>query len=285
MTALAAHEEAFVGNRAALFSIMPHPALRPFVHAYWFVKDIDGLHEGRPIHTAPYAGAVLTVNIGRPNAMVGGPVVPSVSLLGVQTSGRQWQSWAETYFVMVMLSPIGLARLFPHVGAQTCDRLIELNTMIGDSEAHRLVTAVAAAWAPARIVAHLDAWLGRWLNRTPEVPELGKLTHALQQLMEGGKVDQVAGELGVSRRQLHRWSVHHLGTGPKQLAEVARLQASLHARQQGGDPWQGYSDQAHAIRDWQRRIRITPGRYAPKDRSPMAVTFGGSSPDAPAFYL
>lgn len=271
-------------DRAALVSVLPHPSLRPFVQAYWFVKDIDGQHEGQPIHTAPHAGAVLTVNIGRPNAMIDGPLVPAVSLLGVQTEARQWRSWAETYFVMALLSPAGLVRLFPHAGSWARDRLIELNAVVGDLQAHRLSHAVAAAWEPARIAAHLDVWLTDRLSRTPPVPELSKLAHAMQRLLHGGCVHRVAGELGVSRRQLHRWSVDHLGTGPKELAEIARLQNSLRALQLGADPWQGYSDQAHATRDWRRRLRVTPGEYRRTGSSPMATTFVRSSPDAPAFY-
>jgi hypothetical protein len=86
-----------------LLSLKSAPSLQPFVLGYWFVKDWAGEYEGHPIETAPHPGAVLSVNIGRPNATGDGQLAPPVSLLGLQTSARKWRSWSETYFVMAML--------------------------------------------------------------------------------------------------------------------------------------------------------------------------------------
>lgn len=266
----------------ALAPVMP---LRPFVAGYWFVEDLPGVHAGLPVQTSPFPGAVLTVNFGRPNAMIDGPLVPTTSLLGVQTVGRGWRSWEETSFVMVMLTVPGLVRLFPHGGGASADALVELGGMLGDAEARGLATASGATEQPERVGRALDAWLLGRLERVAAVRELPRLTAACGMLGAGRQVQAAAAAVGVTRRQLGRWFREHVGVGPKVLADVMRLDASVRAVQRGhGDALEGFADQPHQIRAWRRRLGLTPGRYGRAEPSPMAVAFGRRG-DAPAFYL
>lgn len=264
----------------------PHVALRRYVAGYWFVEDIAGTYEGRAIWTAPFNGAVFTVNIGRPNAMVGGPVVPRISLLGPQSERRQWLSWAETCFAMAILTPAGLARLFPHHGTSTRDRLVELSALLGEGATGGLMVDATAAPDFGSLAECLDRWLLARLEQVPPLAVLNRIDFARRALASGASVEQAAATLEVSRRQLHRWFVDHLGRGPREFAALERLQASLRAHQwRSGDPLAGYSDQSHRIRDWRRRLGLTPGQYTSCAISPMAETFQTSAVEAPAFYL
>lgn len=269
-----------------LLHLVPAPPLRPFVAGYWFVEDLPGEHEGRPIRTSAHAGAVLTFNFGRPNAMVGGPLVPHASLLGVQTMARAWRSWSETYFVMAMLTVRGVARLFPGTGEASADRLVELGAIAGDRVARTAHEDLFAAWDPDAVRTRLDRWLLARIERVTPPSELGRLARAHARLRAGHSVHAAAMAAGVSRRQLSRWCREHLGIGPKRLMDLERLQASVRALQlQRADPRAGYADQAHQIRTWRQRLGLTPGAYARTDPSPMAAHFVASTPEAPAFYL
>ncbi|MBB3007910.1 helix-turn-helix domain-containing protein [Cupriavidus alkaliphilus] len=272
---------------AAMFQVhAPCPSLTPYVDGYWFVQDLEGAYAGSDITTCPYPGAVLSVNFGRPNAMVGGPTVPAVSLLGFQSASRRWQSWSDTYFVMAMLSGAGLARLFPGIGPDCRDQLLDLAGYLGDQASHALSADLSAAWMPARIVARLDAWLLRRLSALREPAALPSMRAAHALLRQGRQVQEVASLMAVSRRQLNRWFEQQLGLGPKQLMELERLQHSIQAVQCGaGDALHGYSDQAHQIRAWRRRVAQTPGAYARGGQSPLAASFGQRPAGAPAFYL
>ncbi|EYS86834.1 transcriptional regulator [Cupriavidus sp. SK-4] len=266
--------------------IAPCAALAPYVNGYWFVQDLAGVYAGRRIMTCPYPGAVLSVNFGRPNAMEGGPTVPQVSLLGFQSTSRQWRSWPDTYFVMAMLSGAGLARLFPGVGPDCKDRLLDLAGYLGDGAAHALSADLSAAWTPARIACQLDAWLLRRMTAIRPPAELAAISGAHALLRQGRQVQEVASLTAVNRRQLNRWFERHLGLGPKQLMDLERLQSSIQAVQRGeGDALSGYSDQPHQIRSWRRRLAQTPGDYARNGPSPLAEYFGRLPDDAPAFYL
>lgn len=270
----------------SLFSVLrPHPALGEWVSGYWFVQDLEGRHAGAPVRTAATPLAVLSVNLGRPNA-TGDQLVPRVSLLGVQTRARSWRSWEDTYFVMAMLSPAGLARLFPGAGAASSDALLDLGEAVGDALTSRLAAAVQAAWSRPRIAQCLDEWLLARMEAVAVRAELRRLLRAQLALDGCGSVEQAAAAAGVHRRQLHRWYTQHFGVGPRQMMELQRLQASVRTVQRGGDGADGYADQAHQIRSWRKRLELTPGAYARAAPSTMGARVRElQDAERPVFYL
>lgn len=268
-------------------ALAPAPALSTLVQSYWFIQDLAGDHEGRPILTSPIPFAVLSVNMGRPNATEDGALVPRASMLGLQSRVRSWRSWSDTYFVMAMLTVPGIVRLFPHAGAGSADRLLDLGAITGDARADALAGGVDPAASPRKIASQLDHWLiGRLANAEP-VAEARQMMAAHDILRQGGRVDQAADAAQVDRRHLQRWFNRHLGIGPKALADLERLHGSLRGVQSGqGDCGEGFSDQAHQIRNWKRRLGTTPGAYAEQGPSALAAHFSaqGQAP-GPAFYL
>lgn len=267
-------------------SVRPAPHLSALVQAYWFIQDLPGDHAGSLIRTSPVPLSVLSVNMGRPNAQEDGRLVPKASVLGLQSRARVWQSWSETYFVMAMLTIPGFARLFPNVGVDGADKLLDLGAIAGDAPARSLTDGIGADLEPRRIAAILDEWLTARLTSGSPITELGQITRAHDILRHGGTVRRAAEDAQVSRRQLHRLFQRHLGIGPQELLALERLHSSLGGVQTGrGDPLQGFSDQAHQIRSWRRRLGVTPGAYSRAERTPMASHFSRDCELGPAFYL
>lgn len=267
-------------------ALPPSPLLAPDVQGYWFVEDREGAYAGTPIRTTPHPGAVLSVNFGRPNAMEGGPTVPRVSLLGIQSVSRRWRSWSDTSFVMAMLTCVGLTRLFPGVGSACRDQLVELGALVGDGVTHGVADDLTAAWEPHRVARRLDRWLLRRLETVKAPPEFLRLTQAYALLRGGQPIQEVARTVEVTRRQLTRWFERHVGMPPKQVMGLERLQSSVRAVQsRRGDALLGYSDQARQIRSWRRRLDLTPGQYARGGSSPLATSFGRYGAQAPSYYL
>jgi AraC-like DNA-binding protein len=86
-------------------------------------------------------------------------------------------------------------------------------------------------------------------------------------------VTEVAGELGVSERQLQRRVCDAVGYGPKMLARVLRfrrLQALAPAPLAELALDAGYADQAHMTAEVTRLAGISPVRFL-KDRTPTAA--------------
>lgn len=268
-------------------TLRPAPQLASFVASYWFVKDIQGDFEGQPICTSPTPMAVLSVNLGRANAAEDGSLVPSTSLLGLQSRTRSWRSWSDTNFVMAMLSVPGIVRLFPHAGAGTADRILDLGALIGDACSRSLARRINSDMNPKQIASQLDKWLIARVHASTPVRESTRLAAAHDILRCGGSVVKAAEAADIDRRQLQRWFHRHLGVGPKDLADLERLQKSLRSVQtKHGDSHAGFSDQAHQIRTWRRRLGVTPTVYDKMDCSPMAAYFSSNDGETgPAFYL
>lgn len=270
-----------------LLSMRPAPQLSALVQAYCFIEDLPGDCQGSLIRTSPVPLAVLSVNMGRPNAQEDGRLVPRASILGLQSRARAWRSWSETYFVMAMLTIPGLVRLFPSVGADSADMLLDLGAIAGDAPTRSLTDDIGADQGPRRIATTLDNWLIARLASTSPLTEFRQITVAHDILRRGGTVERAERTAHVNRRQLHRLFHRHLGVGPKELADLERLQSSLSGVQTGsGDPLHGFSDQAHQIRSWRRRLGVTPGAYGRTARTPMAIEFGRDCNGlGPAYYL
>ncbi len=266
--------------------LSPSAPLAPYVTGYWLVEDWSGEHAGQPIRTSPQAGAVLSFNFGRPNLTEAGTPVPSVSLLGLQPCARTWRSDAQTRFVMVMLNLRGLARLFPGIGSLIAGQLADLADLEGSLTCRAAHADVTRRWSPAEVRSSIERWLAARLDRVPEPRELGRLAFARERLRAGDSVEAAARAAGVSRRQLARWFREHTGISPRSWVDLERLQGSLQASQRRhGDPADGYSDQAHQIRAWRRRLGVTPGAYARAAPSLLARMEAEASNAGPTFYL
>jgi AraC-like DNA-binding protein len=241
--------------------IEPSSHLFDYIDGYVYARDLVGQYSGRPIRTVPRPGAVLTVNLGRPNRTSEGLSTPAVSLLGLQTESRTWYSDGGTHLVMALLSPAGFARLAQAAGGEIADSLLNLSSLLGDREVSVLLDSVnSVRTGPVRA---LDSWLLRHLSKEHQGADSRSAEAACVALSKVSRVDTAAERLGVSRRHLSRIVSRHLGISPKTLIELHRLERSIRAIQSGsGEPAGGYADQAHQIREWRRRLGITPGRYS-----------------------
>ncbi|MBC8056292.1 MAG: AraC family transcriptional regulator, partial [Rhizobiales bacterium] len=85
-------------------------------------------------------------------------------------------------------------------------------------------------------------------------------------------------EQHVSRRQLERDFNRWLGTSPRHLSQVARVQAVSRKAQAGGALADiaadvGFADQAHMSRVVRQLTGLTPRRFVQPCWSPMATAF------------
>ncbi len=80
-------------------------------------------------------------------------------------------------------------------------------------------------------------------------------------LRQGGRVQQIADDLGWSARRLHRKCLHAFGYGPSALGAILRFQRALNLA--AGRPLAtaateaGYADQAHLARETRRLAGVT----------------------------
>jgi AraC-like DNA-binding protein len=98
-----------------------------------------------------------------------------------------------------------------------------------------------------------------------------RIERALQRLDQGGgdgqraRVAIVAGELGLSERQLERLFLERVGVSPKHYARLRRFEHAAQLTRDGRASGEiafatGYTDQAHFIREFRRFTGTTPRR-------------------------
>jgi AraC-like DNA-binding protein len=103
---------------------------------------------------------------------------------------------------------------------------------------------------PGQALERLAALAARLLQRSPPDPAIAEAARRLRHPRQ--RIDRLAGDLGLSERQLRRRCLAAAGYGPKTLQRVLRFQAFLAADQpdlarRALDA--GYADQAHLTRD------------------------------------
>jgi AraC-like DNA-binding protein len=130
------------------------------------------------------------------------------------------------------------------------------------SELLDLSPGLAQVWAPAaarrlaeRVAADPAGTLRAWLAervREQQADPLGERVHALAR--QAAPVAQMAAELGLSARQLHRRCLPVFGYGPRRLTRILRMTRALD-QARSGRPLAGvaaacgYADQAHLSRE------------------------------------
>jgi AraC-like DNA-binding protein len=100
-------------------------------------------------------------------------------------------------------------------------------------------------------------------------------------------VDAIAASVGLTRRQLERLFLRHVGLAPKSLMRIHRVQralAVLDGRAGAGSPRPGtdtafacgYADQAHFVREFRALAGSTPGEHLVR-RAGLTGVFVGAS--------
>lgn len=112
----------------------------------------------------------------------------------------------------------------------------------------------------------------------------GEVGHALAALTRGARVQEVADEVGFSRRRLSTLVRGECGLAPKEFQRIARFRASRQAlaarpraRLAEVAATTGYSDQAHLTREWTALAGCTPTTWL-REEFPFVQDGGGADP-------
>ena len=147
--------------------------------------------------------------------------------------------------------------------------------IVGDGEVQRFHAQASAAADRDSLRQTVDDWLRRRFARSASRQDHQRLAAAVARIARPEQtVSSTAQMLDISERQLERSFREHLGLSPKRYQQVHRVTRSLQRTLSGqGDPMDGYSDQAHQIRNWQTHLGFTPGQLRRHGASPMGAMF------------
>jgi AraC-like DNA-binding protein len=265
-------------------------ALRPYVSAL-MASDVSATGP-LPLAIAPHESLVLSVQLGRTSDCLEqkGAHGENTCLTGIRHWTGAFTCAGDCNTLFALLTPLGSVHLLesqpldhmPRIRARVDELLDRQFTRSLESDVALAGTLDAklhafAAWLEARVTtqrrltsAALRA--GRAAMRVCDEPTVA--------------IDTLADEQHVSRRQLERDFGQWLGTSPRHLAQVARVQAVSRKAQSGASLADiaadvGFADQAHMSRVVRQLTGLTPQRFTRAGRTPIAAAFrratGGST--------
>lgn len=262
-----------------LGALRPSAPLAPFVDHYWFSASASApvtvlLPDGRVDLVLECTGAGTAVAVyGSVTARTTLALVPGARYVGVQ------------------FRPGGARHFLDAAAHELTDRAVA-----GDDALKVCLAPAFDADDPHAVIARLDAALLRHLRHTqPAAARVDGLIARVEQARGSVRIDALAAQSGVSRRQIERDFLDAVGLAPKAFAAIVRFRHAGERLRAGMPPIEaalaaGYADQSHLSRDFQRYAQLTPAAYTrgdvaflqdskrlPGDDDGLIVTEGTSS--------
>jgi AraC-like DNA-binding protein len=254
--------------------VRPAERLRPLVASY-IGFDMAGWPPGR--HRGLPSGSLsLVISLGAPLVVrdAGGADISAAATIGgLRSSPVDIIHDGTQRGVQLELTPRGARALLGLPAAALAQGVWPLDDVAGSPRARELIESLAAAPGPAERVQVLDRVLARWAvdDRCP-ADGCPAAVDATWRLLTGSagsvSVTDIAGQVGLGRRQLSQIVRAELGLTPKTVARILRFsQAGRYLRSGRTTSLAetaavcGYYDQAHLTNDWRRLSGCTPGEW------------------------
>ena len=254
---------------------LPAPPLRAAITTYYMVK-VSGPGTVRDQIFPEWPNFRLILSGKWEAKFPDAPVAP-VPAAGV-TGALERAVWVEGtagIMVGVGLMPQGWPRLTGRPADEFTNQMRPMSDCLGpvaDSLFEQL--KAAAPQGDAALYAILDEVLGGLLTDAPEA-ELVAKAHAALQDPSVQTVGDWAGIVGLSSRQLERFSLRYFGLSPKRLLRRQRVLRTLAAMRESHGTWSQsidhqFTDQAHFIHEFNYYMGVSPGAYLARHQPIMA---------------
>jgi AraC-like DNA-binding protein len=251
--------------------ITPHPLLSPYLAKISVFESSGRLPAEERKLIVPNANFKLTLTYQ--NGIVAGigdktfvQFEHRLSLTGLIDSPvtLDAQDDAQTGTIIVEFNPIGAYRFFHLSYTEVKNQIVELGDLIGNpaEELQSQLREVNAIHLKLQI---LQNFLIRQLEKTVGDPIYD---YCIDRILQAGgllTVKQLERDTGYSSRWLHTKFSEHLGTGPKNLAEIIRFKQVYQTYSAGANNqslteqiYYNYHDQSHFIRAFKRFTGTTP---------------------------
>jgi len=234
----------------------PHESLAPFVSHYWL--SLDRL---TPTYTALPDGCIDIVIEATDSAA-------RAWVYGTTTRRTDIPVMPRRHYLGIRFKP-GQGRHFVPVSAR---ELTDHHARVDDVTGFSL-DRIAERVTSETVFSELDAVLAAWTAQRPPRPhKVDAAIRAIDALPGNARIDLIAKEIGVSRRQLERLFLDQVGVSPKQYAMFERCHRVLRrltgrSRTSLADAAlaAGYADQSHMTRELVRLTGETPTRLSRRD--------------------
>jgi len=257
------------------FAARPHPSLRPYVRELLWVRSEE------PRVQVLLPETTLTMVLRRAGGtFVGTTALPLVVVSGLQRTARRVWHGAGSSLVIIRFTETGAAAVLRDRVDQLYNQTSALESFLPRRDIDDIQSRLAETSDPRRqIVAVEQFLLGRIRQHRPVVPQVEAAASIIRN--SGGRlpITAIARTVGMSQSSLERHFREAVGTSPKMLSRLSRLQNVCRLWDSGRTLTDisfeaGYSDQPHMVHDF----RLFTGR------SPEEFFRSASPRNLPTFY-
>jgi len=263
-------------------SIPVSGALRPYVNA--LVAAELSTAGPLPLAIAPHESMVLSVQLGRASDCIEqkGAHGENTCLTGIRRWTGSFTGAGDCVTLFALLTPLGSVRLLE---SQPLDQVPRIRARVDELLDRKLTRRLESDIAVGKTLEDKLRVFGSWLEarataqRRLTTAALRAGRAAMRVCSEPGiPMETLADEQHVSRRQLERDFGQWIGTSPRHLAQVARVQ-TVSRKALGAATLAdiaadvGFADQAHMTRVVRQLTGLTPQRLRRAGRTPIASAF------------
>lgn len=237
-----------------------------------------------PLAVVPHESMVLRVQLGRGEDPLGQkcPSGLHAALTGIREVTESFHGAGDCVTLFALLTPLGVVELLDSRVLADAQRIkAPIADLLDRQLARTLEYEVARGTTLANRLERLAGWLeARASVARCQTPAALRAARAATRICRGPRTDieTLAREQVVSRRQLERDFQRWIGTSPRHLSQVARLQdvarrsrreASLAALAADA----GFADQAHMSRVIRGLTGMTPSAFLRSRPTPLVNAF------------
>jgi len=251
--------------------VTPHPLLSPYIAKMYVFESSGRLPALDRKLIVPNANFKLTLTYrnGIVANIAGKPFIQSenkLSLTGLIDSPviLDPQEDTQTGTIIIEFNPLGAYRLFHLSYVEVKNQIVEMPDLIGNGAAE-LQSQLAEASALNLKLQLLQNFLIKQLEKAAPDPIYDYCINRISYSKGLITVAQLEKETGYSSRWLNAKFSEHLGTGPKNLAEIVRFKQFYQAFSSGANHqklkeqiYHHYYDQSHFLRAFKRFTGTTP---------------------------
>jgi AraC-like DNA-binding protein len=246
------------------------PALRPFVLEIRVDESPGAETESRPYTVLPGPFPVLGFRLAGELRVLRNreaELLSSCGITGLQEGPLQYRATARTRSALVTLRPEGAFRLFGVNMDELVNQEAALDRLLPMAAVRSATDRIAEA-GDAEVVGEVIGLLLEAAYARSRAPTHAAVTAAVTHILSRRgnlRVEQLAREVAIGRRQLERLFRLHVGVSPKRLSQITRFSWAA-AQLESGRPWgqlalsAGYADQAHFVRAFTEFAGAPPTR-------------------------
>ncbi len=235
---------------------LPARHLRGLIETLW-VQEAAPLPHAPPTTVVPTGRIELIFHYADPYRQFdaeGSHLMARCHVVGQRNWPIVLSATGTTGIVIVRFTPWGAYTLFGEQLAQICNQIVDLELIWGRECLESLMDKVASASTHSVRARTVEKFVARRISNQPIDALSMNSISALNAGWGKQRIDSLAQQFGLGRRQFNRRFKRQIGASPKQVARVLRSQKAIALLRTGSNVHDvielcSFTDQSHLIRD------------------------------------